>query len=282
MANALRRHWPEYLMEGAGLGLFMVSAAVFGTLLEYPGSPLHQAIPAPWLRRTLMGVLMGLTAIAIRYSPWGKQSGAHINPAVTLTFFRLGKVEPWDAFFYVVAQFAGGVAGLLVVAAAVGAPLAHPSVNYVATLPGPRGPAPAFLAEVFISFLLMAVVLRVSNVPATNRYTGLFAGALVGIYITIEAPVSGMSMNPARTFASALPGQLWMWMWIYFIAPPLGMLLAAEAYLRLKGAGKVYCAKFHHENDKRCIFRCRYGDAVREAAAAGRAAGPLAAAAPGA
>jgi len=152
----------------------------------------------------------------------------------------------------------------------------------VATLPGPRGPAPAFLAEVFISFLLMAVVLRVSNVPATNRYTGLFAGALVGIYITIEAPVSGMSMNPARTFASALPGQLWMWMWIYFIAPPLGMLLAAEAYLRLKGAGKVYCAKFHHENDKRCIFRCRYGDAVREAAAAGRAAGPLAAAAPGA
>ena len=281
MIDALRRHWPEYLMEAAGLGVFMVSAAVFGTLLEFPGSPIHQAIPAPWLRRTLMGLLMGSTAIAIVYSPWGKQSGAHINPSVTLTFFRLGKVEPWDAIYYMLAQFTGAVIGLLVVAAALGTPLAHPSVNYVATLPGERGPVLAFVAEVFISFLLMSVVLRVSNVPALNRYTGLFAGALVATYIALEAPVSGMSMNPARTFASALPGQLWMWLWIYFTAPPLGMLLAAETYVRLKGAHRVYCAKFHHENDKRCIFRCRYGEAVREAAAS-RASSPLTAAAPGA
>lgn len=281
MGNALRRHWPEYLMEGAGLGLFMLAAGFFGTLLEYPGSPVHQAISQPWLRRMLMGLLMGLTAIAIIYSPWGKQSGAHINPSVTLTFLRLGKVEPWDAFFYMLAQFTGGVVGLLLIAAALGAPLAHPSVNYVATLPGERGPVPAFIAEVFISFLLMSVVLHVSNVPAFNRYTGLFAGALVATYIALEAPVSGMSMNPARTFASALPGKLWMWMWIYFTAPPLGMLLAAETYVRFKGVHKVYCAKFHHENDKRCIFRCRYGDAVREAVA-GRAGNPLAAAAPGA
>jgi Major intrinsic protein len=102
--DALRRHWPEYLMEAAGLGLFMVSAGMFGTLLFHPGSPLFALLPDPLVRQALMGVIMGLTAIALIYSPWGQQSGAHLNPAVTLTFWRLGKVATWGALFYVLAQ----------------------------------------------------------------------------------------------------------------------------------------------------------------------------------
>ena len=94
---SFRRHWPEYLMEAGLLGAFMVSACVFGALYEFPQSPVHQSIMSGFLRRLLMGVSMGLTAIAIIYSPWGKQSGAHINPSVTLTFFRLGKIKFWDA-----------------------------------------------------------------------------------------------------------------------------------------------------------------------------------------
>jgi aquaporin Z len=90
------------------------------------------------------------------------------------------------------------------------------------------------------------------------RYTPLFAGALVATYITLEAPLSGMSMNPARTFGSALAAQLWTSLWIYFTAPPLGMLAAAEAYRWQQGAHAVRCAKLHHHNDKRCIFRCDY------------------------
>jgi aquaporin Z len=120
MIESLRRHWPEYLMEAAGLAVFMVSAGLFGTLLGYPGSPVHQAIEEPLLRRALMGLAMGLTAIAIIYSPWGQQSGAHINPAVTLTFLRLGKVAPWDAVFYIIAQFAGGLYGVLLVGGILG------------------------------------------------------------------------------------------------------------------------------------------------------------------
>jgi hypothetical protein len=73
----------------------MVSAFTFGTILEHPASPVHQVIPNPLLRRLLMGIAMGLTAISIIYSPWGKQSGAHINPSTTFTFFRLGKVAKW-------------------------------------------------------------------------------------------------------------------------------------------------------------------------------------------
>jgi aquaporin Z len=79
-------------------------------------------------------------------------------------------------------------------------------------------------------------------------------------YITIEAPISGMSMNPARTLGSAFSAANWMAIWIYFIAPPLGMLLAAELYVRRFGVASVLCAKLHHDNRERCIFRCNYSE----------------------
>lgn len=254
MSDALRKHWPEYLMEAAGLGIFMISAFTFGAFLEHPASPVHRAVASPLGRRFLMGVAMGLTAIAIIYSPWGKQSGAHINPSVTLTFFRLGKLKSWDAIFYTAAQFAGGLFGAIIAAAAFSAWASHPSVNYVITVPGGYGLTVAFLAEVTITFVLMTVILHVSNSPRLHRFTGICAGILVAAYITIEAPISGMSMNPARTLASALPAQVWTAIWIYFTAPLIGMFAAAEVYLRMPGSRAVACAKLHHENCKRCIF----------------------------
>jgi aquaporin Z len=253
--EALRAHWPEYLMEAAELGLFMISACLVVALLEYPGSPAHQMIPDGTVRRVLIGLAMGLTAVGIVYSPFGKQSGAHFNPAFTLTFWRLGKVAPWDAAFYGMAHFIGAVAGVTLSALLLGRIIASPAVNYVATLPGASGLGAAFAAEVVISFGLMTVVLLVSNTPRLARYTGLFAGTIVATYISIEAPLSGMSMNPARSFGPALVGSIWTDLWVYFIAPPLGMLLAAEVYLRLQGT--VTCAKLHHQNAKRCIF-CVY------------------------
>src|SRR5688572_27694807 len=185
ISDALKHHWPEYVIEGAGLGLFMISAFTFGTILEHPDSPIHQAISSPVLRRFLMGLAMGLTAILIIYSPWGKQSGAHINPSTTLTFFRLGKVAKWDAVFYVVAQFGGGVTGALLASAVLAAWVSHPSVNYVVTMPGSAGIAAAFIAEVAITFILMSVILRVSNNARLHKLTGLCAGALVAAYITL-------------------------------------------------------------------------------------------------
>ncbi len=262
MIKALSQHWPEYLIEASGLGIFMISACFFGFVLEYPASPIHQAITDPFLRRILMGMAMGLTAVGIIYSPWGKQSGAHINPSVTLTFFRLGKMKFWDAFFYISAQFIGGVVGVLAASTLMGQTISHPSVNYVATLPGMAGNLIAFLAEFIISFILMFVILTVSNTKDIARYTGFFAGVLVAVYISLEAPISGMSMNPARSFGSAFHAQLWNFLWIYFTAPPLGMLLAAEIYLRLMGSSKIFCAKLHHQNDKRCIH-CGYPGAIK-------------------
>jgi aquaporin Z len=254
MIDALKRHWPEYLMEAACLGLFMISAFTFGAILEHPASPIHQAIPNPLLRRFLMGLAMGSTAIGIIYSSWGKQSGAHINPSTTITFFRLGKVEPWDMLFYIVFQFGGGLAGALLASLILSPWAAHPAVHYVVTAPGDLGAGAAFVAEIVITFILMTVILHVSNSMRFHKSTGLCAGALVAAYITLEAPISGMSMNPARTFASAVPAHYWMAWWIYFTAPFIGMLAAAEVYVRTKGSESVGCAKLHHENHTRCIF----------------------------
>lgn len=262
MIESLRTHWPEYLMEAAGLGAFMLSAGFFGTLLAYPGSPVHQAIPDATMRRVIMGSIMGVTAVLIIYSPWGMRSGAHINPAVTLTFFRLGKIAPWDAMFYVAAQFLGAIAGVLIVLAALGPVFANPPVNYVATVPGQQGLAVAFAAEMVISIGLMLAILIATNAKKLARYTGLIAGVLVATYIALEEPFSGMSMNPARTLGSAVPGQIWTALWIYFVAPALGMLLAADVYVRFRGAHRVLCAKLHHDNDKRCIFHCGYAAPV--------------------
>jgi aquaporin Z len=201
---------------------------------------------------------MGLTAIGLVYSPWGKRSGAHLNPAVTTTFFRLGKIQGSDALWYVAAQFIGGTIGLWLAASLVGTAIEHRAVNYVATVPGESGAFVAFVAEAVISCGLMLVVLMASNRASLNEWTGVFAGALVAVYVAIEAPLSGMSMNPARTLASALPAHRWTDWWVYLTAPLLGMLVAAEWYVRINGLHRVRCAKLHHHNSTRCIFRCGY------------------------
>lgn len=252
--SSFRLHWPEYLMEAGLLGAFMIAACVFGAFYEFPQSPVRHAITSGFLRRILMGLSMGLTAIAIIYSPWGKQSGAHINPSVTFTFFRLGKIKAWDAIFYVVSQFIGAALGVVLVARFLGKELADPAVRYVVTVPGEHGVWVALIAEFIIALGMMSTVLYFSNHHRLDRYTGLFAGVLVAIYISLEAPFSGMSMNPARTFGSGFSAEIWSGLWIYLTAPPLGMLTAADLYLWRKGRLAVKCCKLHHDNDKRCIF----------------------------
>jgi aquaporin Z len=252
-------HWPEYLIEAWALGMFMISAAVFTTLFESPDMPWHRALASGEVRRAAIGILMGATAVVLIYSPWGKRSGAHMNPAVTLAFLSMGRVAPMDAAYYIIAQFLGAILGVLVAWILLGSRFAGPPVNFVATLPGAAGVATAFVAEAVISFALMLVVLITSGHARWARYTGMVAGTLVALYIWLEGPLSGMSMNPARTLASALPGRLWQSLWIYLTAPCLGMWLAARVYRGWAPRAEVVsgCAKLCHSSDVACIH-CGY------------------------
>lgn len=250
-------HWREYLIELVALGTFMVSAATMTVVLEHPQSPMRGAIADPMMRRMLMGIAMGLTAASIIYSPWGRRSGAHINPAVTLTFFRLGKITRHDATAYVAAQFAGGVLGIGIASLALTRWISDPAVNYVATAPGLFGHAAAFAGEALISFVMMLVVLAASNQRRVAPFTGVIVAMLIATFITLEAPLSGMSMNPARSLGPDVVGDMWRGLWIYFVAPPLGMLAAAETFVRVRGRLAVRCAKLHHDGGP-CIFNCSY------------------------
>lgn len=248
--------WRVYACEAALLGLFMMSACTFGMLMEYPGSPLRGAIENVLVRRALMGIAMGATAVALIYSPMGMRSGAHMNPSVTLCFLRMGRIGRRDAACYVAAQFIGGAVATVIVALVAGMWLRHPRVNVVATVPGARGVGVAWIAEFAIAFVLMNVVMTVNKVRELARFTGVFAGALVAVYITLEAPLSGMSMNPARTVASAFVAQVWTGLWIYFTAPVLGMLAAVEAQRLVSRHPHRLCGKLSHSRRAICIFKC--------------------------
>lgn len=242
-------------MELANMGLYLFFICTFATLFQHPASPVRHLLSSGIVRRACFGISIGATIVAIALTSWGKQSGGHLNPAMTFTFYHLGNVEFWDAIFYAAAQFVGACAGVVTATfLLLGAP-GNSNVRYAATLPGTYGIGVAFIAETAISFSLMLTVLFTSCHNSLSRYTPYFVGALYAIFITLETPLSGMSMNPARSFGAAIRDRHWHALWIYFLAPTLGMLIAAEFLLRVRGGVGPYCAKLHHANDKRCIFR---------------------------
>ena len=174
--------------------------------------------------------------------PWGSSIIYHGQEyALQITDINIG-------ILYIFGVVSIGVYGIMIGGWA--------SNNKFSLLGGIRASAQMISYEIamglsIISFVMMSVVLRVSNHERMARYTGLCAGVLVMAYISFEAPLSGMSMNPARTFASALGGQVWTALWLYFTAPPLAMLAAAQIYLAQHK--RIGCAKLHHQNQQRCI-----------------------------
>ena len=237
MLDRLKSHWHEYLMEAVGLGGFMVGASLLTTLLEHPDLFVMESRLGyhPLLRRIPLGLALGVYIVAIVYF-FGKRSGAHINPAVTAAFWRLGKIDTWNAAFYICAQFIGATLAALLMTALLGELYKHPSIHYATTVPGPgaHGAEKAFIAEFIISFVLMFVVLIAVSSHRLEKFAGTLTALLIAIYLVVETPYSGMSLNPARSFGSAFAAGEWRDLWIYFTAPVLAMLLAAEVFVRIK------------------------------------------------
>jgi aquaporin Z len=232
MKAAWNKNNIHYLQEALGLGIFMISACFFGAKLFSPNSNWYQAIANDFLRDIAMGIAMGATALVIFYSPLTAPSGAHINPAVSITFFRLNKMCRYDTLFFVLFQLAGGIIAVVAMQKLMGGLLTEAPVLSVVTVPGKYGIITAAITEYVISFITMSMVLFTSHHTKLKKCTRIFAACLVCLWVIAAGPVSGFGMNPARSLASALPANIWTAFWIYIIIPFAGMLSAAELFVK--------------------------------------------------
>jgi aquaporin Z len=264
LAEAIHTHWREYLMEGTELGSLMLSTCIFGTLLYSSDSPLNYLALSRGVRSVLMGTAIAMTTFLIIRSPFGRRSGAHFNPAVTLAFLWLRRIHRWDAVCYVLAHFVGAVVGVAVAHEILGVRLSSAPVRYLVTLPGTYGRPIAFIAEFVLSGLLMGIVLYASNHRLLARFTPILVALLTIFYFALSSSISGFSVNPARTFSSAMFAWIWEGIWIYFSAPCLGMLMSAAIYVDRMGWNRVYCAKVFHDRQSPCPFRCHFDRLFRE------------------
>ena len=181
------------------------------------------------LGHTGVSMVFGLIVMVMIYSI-GNISGAHINPAVTLGFFFAGRIQKKDILPYVASQLTGAVAaaGLLKLLFS-----SHESLG--ATLPS-GGIVNAFVLEIVLSFFLMFVIL---NVSTGHMEKGIMAGVAIGGTVALEAlmggPVSGASMNPARSLGPALLSGNISTLWIYITAPVIGAWLAHPTCRMIQG-----------------------------------------------
>jgi aquaporin Z len=255
-------HVREYGAEIAGT-TFMVLIGLSAVALNFgTGSPTATLIPNEAARRLLTGATFAGAAALVAYSPLGMRSGGHLNPAVTLAFHRLGKVSARDVLGYLAAQVAG--ASLGAVAAALLWTDRAESVSLGVTGPGTAGRWAAFGAEVAMTFVLMTVILHFVDRVRVARLTPLVAGAVAALFVMFLAPVSGTSLNPARSAGPAVVLPRLTDLWIYLTAPILGAIAAAELFGRLRGRPR--CAKLvHPPRGRPCHFiGCAYRREARE------------------
>ena len=255
----MKDHLPEYLAEFAGTAIMMAIGVGAIALMWAEGSAMREAIPSEALRRLATGILFAGGATLVVISRLGQRSGGHLNPAMTLAFWWKGQVRTPDLVGYALAQVAGALLGVWIVAMLGGA--AAESVRWGITLPGEGyTAAEAFLAEAAITFLLVFLVLYCVSNERFARGTPFFAGALVAFLVLVEAPVSGTGLNPARSLAPALFGLHFEHLWLYVVAPAVGALAAVLVLERvIDTRQRPGCAKLFHTGRYRCIFlQCAY------------------------
>ena len=236
LAQALRRHWCHYLAEAAGIMAFLTVSSVANVVFHHPDSALARALsPQPWVQRMGVGLALGLLIAAMARSRWGKRSGAHFNPAVTLGFWQLGYISTADALWYGLAQFAGAVLAGLAMFELLLPWFSHPDIHYNTTTPidTAHGWALALGAEILISAALMLVLLWALHSRRLKPWAGALAGLALALFVVVEAPLSGMSLNPARTLGTAVAAGIGTHLWLYFLAPFGAMWGTAALYQRL-------------------------------------------------
>jgi aquaporin Z len=234
---ALRRHWRYYLVEVAGPAIFLTVSSLTSVVFHHPSSPVVQALgPNELLQRAGLALVIAATVMACGASSWGKRSGAHFNPAVTLGFWQLGHIRTADAVWYVLAQFTGALAAGFAMFNLLQPWFGYPSVHHNLTRPldGDYGWALALGTEMAIAASFMFAILTALHSPQLKKWSSVFAGSLIAFFIVFESPISGMSLNPARSTGTAAAAQMGPGLWIYFVGPLAAMWATAVLYERYR------------------------------------------------
>ena len=250
--NASRKRRRQlYLSEATGTALLVLGGLSVVIFMFGAGGPMERLLPSVDLRRALAGFLFGCIGGSIALSQVGKVSGAHINPAVTLGFWLMQKLDARTALGYVCAQLAGAALGSLPLLAwgAMGR-----SVDFAATVPGDGyTTTDALLGEMVTTFALVAGLCIFIGFRELRRFTPFLMPPLYAVMVPLEAALSGTSTNPARTFGPALISGRWDGWWIYWVGPLAGMVAAIVVCSSL--ARRIEVAKLYHfESDLRRIF----------------------------
>jgi len=201
-----------------------------------------QLIPNVKIRQTITGFLFGSIGASIALSPIGKLSGAHINPAVTMVFWLFRKIEGRLAITYVLAQLTGAIIGCLPLL--IWGQMGH-SIMYGVTTPGASySTQTALLGEVITTFTMVSLLVIFIGFRRIRQFTPYMFPFLYAIMVPLEADISGISTNPARSFGPAVISGQWDSWWIYWIGPLAGALLASLACSML--AKRITIAKLYH------------------------------------
>ena len=250
--NGLRFPWQVFFSELVGTALLLLVGLSLVIVMFGTGSPMVRLIPNEGLRRLITGFLFGTTGATIALSAVGKESGAHINPAVTMTFWLFRRLHSRVAIVYIVAQLAGGIIGSLPLLAwgQMGR-----SVAFGATLPGAGYSSLAvLLGEIVTTFTMVSLLVIFIGFRRTRPFTPGIFPILYAVMVYLEAPISGTSTNPARSFGPAIVSGEWQVWWIFWIGPMIGAFLASLACSFL--AKRITVAKLYHfDSDRDGLFR---------------------------
>jgi len=247
-------NWKEYACEMAGCA-FNIFIGLSAVVFDFGhGLGMEHWIPDASARLLLTGLIYSGSGSLFAVSPLGKLSGAHINPSVSLAFWARGKMHLHDLAGYIAGQILGSVLGAVLLVMVWGHYGA--SVNYGMTLPGAGYPLWfVFAAELIMTLGLVFAIFAFVSSRRLMRWTPLMTWLVVAGMVWLGAPISGTSLNPARSFGPALVRWFWQSQWLYWIAPPLGGLLAVGLFRLAAAERKVLTAKLFHVADYPCIFK---------------------------
>jgi aquaporin Z len=241
-ARYLKYRSKFFISELIGTGLLLMLGLSIVIFMFGSGSPMAQLIPAVKVRQVITGFLFGSVGASIALSPIGKLSGAHINPAVTMVFWLFRKIEGRLAVTYVLAQLSGAIIGCLplLIWGQIGR-----SIEFGVTVPGVGySDKAALLGEVITTFTMVSLLVIFIGFRSIRQFTPYMFPVLYAIMVPLEADISGISTNPARSLGPAVISGQWDGWWIYLIGPVVGALLASLACSLL--AKRITIAKLYH------------------------------------